>query len=329
MNIPSSAALVPAEWTPQKAIWTCWPSHKQLWPGVLLSEARAEVTRLVSLLGSTTPCFVLACGDEAVTSATAAVGEAASIVPARFGDIWLRDTGPIFTRRGDCLRFATNGWGGKYLYEFDDEVGDTVAAFENTPVTRFDYVLEGGALEHNGEGVILSTRQCLLNPNRNQWSEAEATKALTEAFEAGRICWLDDGLLYDHTDGHVDNLARFVDNNTVVCQKPFGDDDPNASLYEKTATDLRKLRFEVIQVPSPGLIRDRDNAIMPASHMNFVISNDVVVVPVYGSDSASLAVAALAELFPGRKVEGVRANALLTGGGSFHCITQQQPQTRG
>src|SRR5690606_23037926 len=146
--------------------------------------------------------------------AIAHLGTTAEVIPARFGDIWLRDTGPIFMTGDQCLRFATNGWGGKYLYEFDDEVGDTVAEISGATITRHHFVLEGGALDHNGEGAILSTRQCLLNKNRNNWQQDEAEKALTQAFNASRIYWLDDGLLYDHTDGHVDNLARFVNRDT-------------------------------------------------------------------------------------------------------------------
>lgn len=247
------------------------------------------------------------------------------IIPARFGDIWLRDTGPIFTKDGTALRFQTNGWGGEFVYEFDDEVGDTVAKYAQTPIKRHDFVLEGGALDHNGAGAILTTRQCLLNPNRNGWDEAQATAILKQTFSVHTVYWLDDGLLNDHTDGHIDNLARFVDEKTVLCQTAFGSDDPNTALYEKTARDLKAMGLNVIQIPSPGLVRDETGWIQPASHMNFIITNGVVVVPVYGTDSADRAVSAIAELFPTRKVIGVPSRAVLTGGGSFHCITQQEP----
>lgn len=321
-----SATLIPAEWSPQQHIYTCWPSHPELWPGKLLAEARSELVALAAVLSDHTPCSVLACGEEGISSAQQQLPSAINVTAARFGDIWLRDTGPLYTDTGECLRFRHNGWGGKYLYEFDDEVGDTLATLTKTPIHRFDYVLEGGALEHNGEGAILTTRQCLLNPNRNGWTEQDAGTALKDAFAAGKIYWLDEGLQYDHTDGHIDNLARFINAGTVVCQQAFGKDDPNAGLYEKTARDLQSLGLDIVQVPSPGLVRDGNGDIMPASHMNFIISNDVVVVPVYGTASEEQALYGLSELFPAHKVIGIRANALLTGGGSFHCITQQVPE---
>lgn len=317
--------LIPAEWAPQKSLWTAWPSHPELWPGQLLAQAREEIAAMVNAIARHQPFFVVAFGDEAVQSAQAQLAGQVRIVPARFGDIWLRDTGPIIRADGSALRFKTNGWGGKYLYPFDDEIGDTMAQQLQLPIVRNDFVLEGGALEHNGHGVIMSTRQCLLNSNRNGWDQATAEQQLQQAFHCQRIIWLDDGLLYDHTDGHIDNLARFVAENTVVCQQAFGDDDPNAALYQKTADDLRSQGIEVVQVPSPGLVRDDNGDIMPASHMNFIISNHVVVVPTYGTASAEAAVTAIGKLFPNHQVIGSSSKAILTGGGSFHCITQQEP----
>lgn len=319
------STVIPAEWAPQTSLWTAWPSHPELWAGDLLEEARCEVAAMVNAIAKHQPFYVVAFGDEAVRSAQSQLAGFVTIVPARFGDIWLRDTGPIVRNDGAGLRFNTNGWGGKYLYPFDDEIGDTMANQLNLPIVRNDFVLEGGAIEHNGKGVIMTTRQCILNPNRNGWTQEQAENALKNAFNASRIIWLDDGLLKDHTDGHIDNLARFVDENTVICQHGFGNDDPNAALYEKTAADLRAQGVNVIQVPSPGLVYDAEGEIMPASHMNFIISNKVVVVPTYGTASADDAVAAIAKVFPNHQVIGSSSKAILTGGGSFHCITQQVP----
>ncbi|HEY9032543.1 MAG TPA: agmatine deiminase family protein [Pseudomonadales bacterium] len=318
-------APVPAEWSAQKALWTAWPSHPELWPGPLLAAARVEIAGMINAIARHQPVRVLVCGDDALQSARQLLHGQLELINARFGDIWLRDTGPIFTRDGRALRFATNGWGGKYLYPHDDEVGDTVAARAGTAITRHPFVLEGGALEHNGEGLLMTTRQCLLNPNRNGWSQAEAEQALTGAFAASGIIWLDDGLLYDHTDGHIDNLARFVAPRTVVCQMASGADDPNEALYRHTASLLQQQGIDVVQIPSPGKVVDANGDIMPASHMNFIITNRVVVVPTYGTASADDALRALQALFPQHEVIGVAANAVLTGGGSFHCITQQEP----
>ncbi len=338
--------VVPAEWEKHKAVWTCWPSHAPLWQGRLLDEARKEIARMVKALSASEAVKVLAMGYEAVKSAQSMLGGGVEIIPAQFGDIWLRDTGPIFARQGGqpvALRFRTNGWGGKYIYEFDDQVGDAVAARSGVETKHFDFVMEGGALEHDGEGTILTTRQCLLNPNRNPgMDQATLESALKKAFGAHKILWLDEGMLNDHTDGHIDNVARFVAPGRVVCQSPFGNDDPNEAFFEKTAnmlasfTDAAGRRIQVERIPSPGRVERRPDSpriddpeeqdeIMPASHMNFIIGNKAIVVPTYNTRSADDAVAGLARLFPEHTVIGASSKAVLTGGGSFHCITQQEP----
>jgi agmatine deiminase len=233
------------------------------------------------------------------------------------------------------LRFRTNGWGGKYLLDGDETVGDDIARASGAPMRRFDFVLEGGAVEHDGDGTVLTTRETLLNANRNGWSEREAEEALRHAFGARKIIWLDRGLANDHTDGHIDNLARFVGPGRVVCQAAAGPDDPNADIYEEIAetlgrtTDARERKLEVIRVPSPGRVPGASGESVPASHMNFVIANGIVVVPVYDTPSAEPARAALQAAFPDRAVIGLPSRGLLgtgdAGGGSFHCITLNEP----
>jgi len=319
---------IPAEWTRHQTIWTAWPSHASLWKDEL-DGARSEVAAMVKELSHGDTVRVLARGDEAVASAARALGGRAEIVPADFGDIWLRDTGPIFAATAGkliALRFDNNGWGGKYVLPGDDTVGDILAQAAGTEIVRFDFILEGGALEHNGAGTILTTRQCLLNANRNTgWTQARAAARLEQAFRCKRVLWLDKGLLNDHTDGHVDNLARFVAEDTVVCQSASGNDDPNATLYDTIADELRAMDLKVQRIPSPGKLFNADGEVMPASHMNFIIGNEAVVVPVYNERYGDEAVAALQKLFQDRRVVGVASKHLLSGGGSFHCITQQQP----
>src|SRR5262249_53770424 len=152
-------------------------------------------------------------GREAEISARAALGGAAEIIPARYGDIWLRDTGPIFARaagRPVALRFKTNSWGGKFGLPDDATVGSDVARLAGVPELAFDFVLEGGAIDHDGQGTFLATQQTLLNANRNGWTQADAEGALASALGAKKIIWINEGLLNDHTDGHIDNLARFA-----------------------------------------------------------------------------------------------------------------------
>ncbi len=327
--------FVPAEWAPHRAIWVGFPSHADLWEGDL-APAQAEVAALARALAGPggEQVRLLVCGEAGETAAREALGgvPGVEIVPGRFGDVWLRDTGPIFVARGEARAFRFNGWGGKYVLEGDNTVADQLAAASGARLTRAGFVLEGGALDHDGEGTVLTTRECLLNPNRNRgWREADAEAALAGSLGARKVIWLGKGLLNDHTDGHVDNLARFVAPGVVAIPMSYGADDPHAFVYDIAARDLagqtdaagRVLR--VVRLPSPGLVEGPDRASAPASHMNFVIANKAVVVPTYNERAAAFALQGLEALFPGRKIVGLPSRALLTGGGSFHCITQQEP----
>ncbi len=332
---PPMPTPVPAEWSPHKAMWLGFPSHAELWADDL-APAQDEVAALARALAGPggEQVRLLVCGDEAMTAAAARLSgvEGVELVPGRFGDIWLRDTGPIFLGADTAAAFRFNGWGGKYQLEGDDEVAGQIGAHSNARLTAHDFILEGGALDHDGKGTVLTTRQCLLNSNRNPgWSEADTEAALTSSLGARKMLWLGDGLRNDHTDGHVDNLARFVAPGVVACPIAYGRGDPNGRVYDETArllsemTDAAGEKLTVMRVPSPGWI-DGEDGPAPASHMNFVIANKAVVMPLYGDKRAGeFALEALAHIFPGREVIGLPSNAILTGGGSFHCITQQEP----
>jgi agmatine deiminase len=324
---------VPAEWSPHRAIWVGFPSHAELWEADL-EAAQAEAAALARALAGPggERVRLLVCGEAAAQAAAQLCGQAVAIVPGRFGDIWLRDTGPIFLSPQEAVAFRFNGWGGKYVLEGDEAVAEQVAEAAGAVLARHDVVLEGGALDHDGEGTVLTTRECLLNPNRNRgWTEAVAEAALRDAVGARKVIWLGDGLLHDHTDGHVDNLARFVAPGVVAVPLTFGEKDPNAQIYDAAAaalagqTDAAGRTLKVMRIPSPGRVLGDDNLPVPASHMNFVIANRAVIVPTYGEAAARWATKALADLFPGREVIALASRALLTGGGSFHCITQQEP----
>ena len=334
---PTTTISIPPEWAPQQAVWTAWPADPGEWNGDL-ETPRQDVAALIRALLPTTRVRLLVNGEEAEASARALLEGGADIVPARYGDIWLRDTGPIFANGPEgamALCFKTNSWGGKYDLPDDATVGTDIARLAGVPVRRFDFVLEGGAIDHDGDGTILTTRQTLLNPNRNGWTKEQAEAALKDAFGARKIIWIDEGLKNDHTDGHIDNIARFVAPGRVVCQAPAGSDDPNAGVLDAIALSLERAKdaegrnIEVVRVPGVGLYRNAADEIAPASHMNFLIANGVVVVPVYGTATQDAALKALEGVFPGRKVVGLSSRGLLAsgeaGGGSFHCITQQEP----
>ncbi len=331
-------APIPAEWSPHRALWLGFPSNAALWEDDLES-AQAEVADLAKALAGPggERVRMLVCGDAAEAAARRLVDGVRNVelVRGMFGDIWLRDTGPIFLSDGEtefAAGFRFNGWGGKYVLEGDETVAEQIAAAAGVPLRINDFVLEGGALDHDGFGTVLTTRQCLLNPNRNPgWTQAMAEAALARSLGARHVLWLGEGLAGDHTDGHVDNLARFVAPGVVACPVAFGRDDPNAEVYDETARLLaamsgpRGAPLQVTRIASPGRIESADGKAVPASHMNFVIANEAVVAPVYDEASAPFALEALRGLFPERAVIGLPSRALLTGGGSFHCITQQEP----
>ena len=328
---------IPAEWAPHRAMWVGWPSHAELWEDNL-EPAQAEVEALVrALAGPGREKVRLMVGTaEALQAARARFAEVSGVevVEGLFGDIWLRDTGPIFSpRSATAAAFRFNGWGGKYELEHDDTVAGQIGAAAGVALDRHDVVLEGGALDHDGQGTVLTTRQCLLNPNRNPgWTEATAEAALTKSLGARRVLWLGDGLLNDHTDGHVDNLARFVAPGVVACPIAWGRNDPNDAVYDAVAkalsemTDATGAPLKLLRLPSPGFVGDGDERPVPASHMNFLIANGAVIVPTYGdARAADLVCQGLKTVFPDREIIALPSIAILSGGGSFHCITQQEP----
>jgi agmatine deiminase len=248
----------------------------------------------------------------------------------RFGDIWMRDIAPVFLTNGQgalaSVRFRFNGWGGKYMYPGDDRVAEGVQALVSGEHLASSLVLEGGAVECDGGGVCLTTRDVALNPNRNKGrSEREVEDALRAALGAERVIFLERGLMNDHTDGHIDNIARFSAEGRVVCMRADDAHDPNADVLAEIERALQKTGLAVETVPSPGLVAGRDGRPLPASYLNFYIANNALVVPVFGSANDERALNALGALFPDRAVHPVQAKVLLEEGGTVHCITQQEP----
>ncbi len=328
----------PAEWARHQAIWVGFPSHADLWQGDLYAAQDEAAALALTLAGpGAERVRLLVCGDEAEAAARIRLGDGSGVEIVRgfFGDIWLRDTGPIFLNGGETTRaaaFRFNGWGGKYELPDDDTVAEQLAAAAGAPLVRHDFVLEGGAVDSDGAGAVLTTRQCVLNPNRNPgWDAATAEACLGLALGLKTVLWLGDGLIDDHTDGHVDNLARFVAPGVAACPVSMGRDDPNAEVYDAAARDIagmkdaRGVALQVMRIPSPGRVLNDEGQIVPASHMNFVIANEAVICPIYNERAGGFALEALRAIFPEREVIGLPSRALLTGGGSFHCITQQEP----
>ena len=343
----------PAEWHRHDAVWTAWPHLADEWAEGLDEPRRslmAMCAAIVDLDDAGRPrgerVDLLVPDGAAEAEARALLGPAAAGVRfhrAHYGDVWLRDTGPVFVideRAGRIAAacFEFDGWGGKYMMPGDATLSHWVAGAAGVPAWAQGYVLEGGAIEVDGEGTVLTTRPCLLGGNRNHrpggpwtgWTETQVDELLTASLGAEKVIWLDRGLANDHTDGHIDTLARFVAPGVVAAMVPAVG-DPNRDALDgiiadlRAATDARGRRLEVVTVPSPGSVVDGTGRLMPASYMNFYIGNSAVVVPTYRAPADDAAVAAIAAMFPGRRTVGVDAYPVLVGGGAFHCTTQQQP----
>ncbi len=318
---------LPAEWATHSSLWVGWPFLAEEWNGALVA-AREQIADFVRTAAAFVPIRV-ACGSgEALASALERMDGIADCLHVPSGDIWLRDTGPIVTRGAGGLQaqlFRFNGWGGKYLMPGDTETAGAIASLHDLPKCQHDFILEGGAIDCDGEGRVLTTVECLLNANRNDWTKVEAETALKDALGAAQIIWLDVGLLNDHTDGHVDNIARFVGPGHALCQSPSGDDDPNTVNLLAIEDALREVGLSVTTIASPGLISSDEGEPLPASHMNFTITNGAVLVPVYEDHFSHVALAELRAVFPEHKVIGLPANEILKGGGSFHCMTREIP----
>lgn len=318
---------LPPEWHPQDWLWIGFPHDLREWHGVL-ERAQEQIAAFANAVAESGQDVRLVVRDEAnAERARGLVSAKVSLERRRYGDIWLRDTGPLVVmdeigrRQARCFGF--NGWGGKYRMEGDEEIGAELAVSAGLDVVTGDWVLEGGALDGDGTGLVATTEQCLLNPNRNPGqSRADTQALLARDLGFSRVLWLGEGLVNDHTDGHVDNLARFVAPGVLALPQATGADDPNAHVYADAKARAEGFGVTLRELLSPGRI-ERDGKVEAASYMNFAITSHLVVVPTFGSPHDADGVAAIAELFPDRDCVGLPADAVLAGGGGFHCASQQ------
>jgi agmatine deiminase len=328
----------PAEWEPHAATWLSWPHKPETWPGKF-EPIPAVWAELVRTLAEFEPVHICAGGEAVMRAARALVGGIANVTlhDIATNDVWARDHGPMFLsapagRPPALVDWQYNAWGGKYPpFDLDNAVPAQVAALTKHQVFEPGIILEGGAVDGNGEGTILTTEPCLLNPNRNpQLSRDDVERYLADYACAKKVLWIGGGIVGDDTDGHIDELARFVSPTRVVCAR---ERDPRDENYEPLEENYRKLLamsdalgrpLEVIPIPLPRAVYYDDQR-LPACYMNFYIANGVVIVPVFNDPADQVAIETLARLFPGRQVRGLYAVDLVWGLGAYHCITQQQP----
>lgn len=323
----------PAEWRKDKTIWLAWPYAKNLW-GEDLAPAQSEFIELISALKNEHLVIIFPSTNE-LSAACARFDSDANIsckvVP--YGDIWLRDTLPIFVKdehgKTTAVLPTFNGWGKKYLFDDDMDLSNRVADLLLVPKVSSSMVFEGGAIECDGAGTLLTTEQCLLNANRNpHLSKKTIEEEFKRLFAAEKIIWLKDGLKNDHTDGHIDTIARFIGPQRIAIMVPTKKTDPNHDVLvaiKETLSkevDAHENPLELIEIPSPGAILNRYGDLMPASYLNFIVGDETLVVPLYGSAHDEDALRILRDAVS-LDVIGVSAKSILTGGGAFHCISQE------
>lgn len=323
---------IPGEWERHEACWLAFPYIAEEWALGLDAAQRSIAALCRAIAGPGGEAVRLLVRDERVEErARSLVGDANDVhyVTAPYGDCWLRDTAPVLghdeSGKLGGLLFQFNGWGGKYPIPYDDVVGDWLLERLSAHGYRSAIVLEGGALESNGHGTFLCTDSCALNPNRNPGLTRDAfERALEELVAVDRMVWLERGLQHDHTDGHIDMLARFASEDAVLCMRPRSD-APNADVLDEIARALRDAELDVIELPAPPALTDDRGAPLPGSYCNFYIANEAVIVPTYGVPEDDVAVRIIGSAFEGREAIGLPSRDLLCGGGALHCVTQPQP----
>lgn len=343
-HVDWSALRFPAEWEPHEATFLAWPHNEETWPG-LLEPVRQTYLKIIQALVPGEKVFLLAkdcaAAEEIQERFRQAKMESANlkvlVIPN--DDAWVRDSGPIFllNRNNSSPQrlahdFTFNSWGKKYgPWAKDDIIPQHAARMLNFPLVTHDFVLEGGSLDTDGLGTLLTTEKCLLNPNRNPAFDRNAIESrLRQWFGLTQIIWLADGVEGDDTDGHIDDISRFVAPGIVVTVvEPDPHDANHAPLAEnlhrlRHAKDARGQPLQVLEMPMPPRA-DGPHHRNPASHANFYIGNQVVLVPVFSSPTDAIVLDLLRPYFPGRSVVGIDCRDLVAGLGAIHCITQQMP----
>lgn len=321
----------PAEWTRHEATWAAWPFDEEEWRG-MLGSARDEFARFVATMARFEPVRLLVADDEAEGDARRRLAgvNGVTFLHVPLDDVWLRDSGPIFVQAPDgrvsFVHWAFNAWGRKFDWALDDEVPEALATHLGLDHFDVDVVLEGGSIDTDGNGTVLTTRQCLLEPSRNpHLRETDLAGLLADYLGFDRLVWLDRGLEGDHTDGHVDTIARFVAPGRVAACVASPDDEPNHTVLAHNVAILRRAGLDVVEVPVPAERRTFEGERLPLTYVNFCLVNGAVLVPQYGDMHDERALRIIGEAFPDRKAVGVDSAAIITSGGSLHCLTQQQP----
>ncbi len=344
---PSPAELgfrLPPEWAPQAAMWLSWPSNTALWPG-RFDRIPAFFAGFAAALSRFVPVRINAAAKQhaeiqkLLLTARADVS-AIQLFDHPVNDVWCRDHGPLFIKNPQTGEVAVsdwhfNAWGGKFSpWDLDNAIPARIAKSLNLRCFSQDLILEGGAIEINGPGQLLTTEIVLLNPNRNPGiTKDDYTRLLTGALGVTEILWLRDGLPNDDTDGHIDNLTRFFrDDGIITVVPPDGTHDESAKVLRHNRLSIDEDfrtpsggRFEIAELPVPFPPVEANGRELPASYANYLVTNGAVLMPAYNRPTDAIAAHALHECFPGREIVSLDCSDVLLEGGALHCLSQQQP----
>jgi agmatine deiminase len=332
----------PAEWEAHEATWLSWPHKEESWPGKI-ETIYAPYCAFIKILAEAEKVRININDEETKVFAIAELQKAgADMGNIEFfdhptNDAWCRDHGPAFLVNAERTKKAVidwgyNAWGNKYPpYDLDDVIPTKIAMHYGLPLYAPQLVMEGGSVEFNGKGTILTTTACLLNKNRNpHFSKAQIEQYLLEYYGAEQILWLGDGIVGDDTDGHIDDITRFVNEDTVMTVVESNPLDENYILLQENLQALKAMRLlngqplNIIELPMPSPVIHEDTR-LPASYANFYIANKAVIVPTFRDVNDALALEIIQKAFPERKVVGIDSTDIIWGLGSFHCLSQQEP----
>ena len=332
----------PAEWELQEALWLSWPHKEESWPGKI-ETIYPPYAQFIKVVAEDQKVRINVRDEEMKNFALKYLNEAeANLSNISFhfnptNDAWCRDHGPAFlinesTGEKAVVDWGYNAWGGKYPpFDLDDVVPTRIANEFNLKLFTPPIVMEGGSVEFNGKGTVLTTTACLLNENRNPHLTKEQIESyLLDYYGQEQVLWLGDGIIGDDTDGHIDDITRFVSEDTVLTVVEDNPEDENHAILQENLETLKSLRLKdgrplnIIELPMPKPVIYDDQQ-LPASYANFYIANKVVVVPVFNDDNDSKALEIIQNCFPDRKVIGINSVDIIWGLGSFHCLSQQEP----
>lgn len=338
----------PAEWHPQVATWLSWPHTEASWTHDRLERMMPAYIDFIKAIAADQPVCINAHNELVIQQAKMRLLMAGAdmdpggepritLLPFPTNDSWCRDHGPAFLINPErkerlIVNWGYNAWGGKYPpFDKDDLIPTAIAHYRKLDYVTPGIIMEGGSVEFNGAGTVLTSRACLLNKNRNpQLNQAQIEQYLCDYYGMQQVLWVEDGIVGDDTDGHIDDTVRFVSEDTVLAAIEYNKKDANYVPLQEIHHELRQMRLPtgkqltIVELPMPDPV-ESDGLRLPASYANFLITNGSVIVPTFRCDKDQTALDLIGQCYPGRKIVGIDATEIVWGLGSFHCLSQQEP----